>query len=331
MNMSSTKSELRSAFKSVEGEAEYLAAYEATMKLWPVPYEDINVESRFGRTHVVACGSTDAPRLVMLHCFFTSLTSWVNNVAALSRCYRVYAPDMMGQPSKSIPGEYIKTREDMVEWLSGLLDELEIAETDLVGYSYGGFAALNFVIREPHRINNLVLLSPAGGLVPLRKQFYIRGALGSLGQALHLGRLAMKSMFQWMFYKPNLEKPEMRQVVECIFNQMYLGGKHFRPQYTTLKNSVWPTIVYTDEELQALKSPTLLLIGQHEALYSPEAAAARAHRLIPHIQTEIIPGAGHDLPVTKAAEVNDRILGFLEQASKERPPVEVRSRRVPTL
>jgi pimeloyl-ACP methyl ester carboxylesterase len=184
--MSSTKSELRSAFKSPDGEAEYLAAYEATMKLWPVPYEDINVESRFGRTHIVACGPKGAPTLVMLHCFFTSLTSWVNNVAALSRSYRIYAPDMMGQPSKSIPGEYIKTREEMVEWLSGLLDELEIAETDLVGYSYGGFAALNYAIRAPHRINNLVLLSPVGGLVPLRTQFYIRGALGALGQALHM-------------------------------------------------------------------------------------------------------------------------------------------------
>jgi pimeloyl-ACP methyl ester carboxylesterase len=141
----------------------------------------------------------------------------------------------------------------------------------------------------------------------------------------------MKSMFQWMFYKPNLEKPEMRQVVECIFNQMYLGGKHFRPEYTIVKNSVWPTIVYTDEELQALKSPTLLLIGQQEALYSPEAAAARARHLIPDIQTGIIPGAGHDLPVSKAAEVNGRILGFLEQASKEQPAVDVRSRGISTL
>ena len=30
-----------SAFKTPEGEAAFLAAYDAAMKLWPVPYEEI--------------------------------------------------------------------------------------------------------------------------------------------------------------------------------------------------------------------------------------------------------------------------------------------------
>jgi hypothetical protein len=32
-----------SAFKTPEGEAVYLTAYEAAMKLWPVPYEEIEI------------------------------------------------------------------------------------------------------------------------------------------------------------------------------------------------------------------------------------------------------------------------------------------------
>ncbi len=47
---------LPSAFKSPKGEAEYMAAYEATMGLWPVPYESMDIQSRFGSTHLVVCG-----------------------------------------------------------------------------------------------------------------------------------------------------------------------------------------------------------------------------------------------------------------------------------
>jgi hypothetical protein len=54
-----------SAFKTPEGKAAYLAAYDAAMRLWPVPYEEVEVSSRFGTTHVVASGPKDAPPLVL--------------------------------------------------------------------------------------------------------------------------------------------------------------------------------------------------------------------------------------------------------------------------
>jgi pimeloyl-ACP methyl ester carboxylesterase len=308
-------STLPSAFKNPQAEAEYMAAYEASMQLWPVPYEPIDIRSRFGSTHLVVCGPRDAPPLVLLHCFFTSLTSWAYNIADFSRSHRVYALDMMGQPSKSIPDQYIRNRDEMAEWLTGILEELRVGPLDLAGYSYGGFAALNYAMRAPHRVRRLVLLSPAGGLYPLKKEFFIRGAVNTLGQKLHIGRFTMSSLFHWMFYGPNLERADMRPIAECIFNQMYLGGKYFRPEISSPKNFVWPTIVYSDAELRTVKSPTLLLIGQQEALYNPMAAVARAQALIPNLEAETIPEAGHDLPVSQHEIVDQRILAFLAQGT----------------
>jgi pimeloyl-ACP methyl ester carboxylesterase len=173
-------SNLPSAFKSPKGEAEYLAAYEATMRLWPVPYEPMGIPSLFGSTHVVVCGPKNAPPPVLLHCFMTSLTVWAYNIADFSRDHRVYALDMMGQPGKSIPDQHIRNREEMAEWLSSILDALGISQTDLAGYLYGGFAALNYAIRTPYRLRKLVLLTPIGSFVPLRTQFFIRGMLTRL-------------------------------------------------------------------------------------------------------------------------------------------------------
>jgi pimeloyl-ACP methyl ester carboxylesterase len=285
------------------------------MRLWPVAYESVDLASRFGRTHVVACGPQGAPPLMLLHCFAMSLTSWAHNVADLSRDYRVYAPDMMGQPGRSIPDQPIRTRAEMTEWLSGVLNALGVGQTDLVGYSYGGFAALNYAIQAPDRVKRLVVLAPAGGLVPLRKQFYLRGMLNGLIPALipGLGHVASRSLMRWMFYQPNLRIDQTRELYDRIVEQFALGTKHFRFP----KDAVMPA-VYSDAELQGIVSPTLLLVGRHEALCNPEAAVERARRLIPDIDAELFPEAGHDLPVSQPVAVDRRILTFLQRPVDER-------------
>jgi pimeloyl-ACP methyl ester carboxylesterase len=298
-------SNLPSAFKSPKGEAEYMAAYEATMRLWPVPYESMDIPSRFGSTHLVICGPKDAPPLVLLHCYFTSLTIWAYNIADLSRDYRVYALDMMGQPSKSIPDQPISNREEMAEWLTGILDALGISQTDLIGYSYGGGAALNYVIHAPNRIKKLILLSPAGGLVPLKTQFYIRGMM--IAYLPSLSKFTTNSFLHWMSYEPNLKNENTRRILNCAFNQMSLGTKYFR------MGPMVPPVPYKDEELRSVRNPTLLLIGQQEALYDPVAAIERAKQLIPNIKTELIPQASHELPVSQPETVNKRILEFLKE------------------
>jgi hypothetical protein len=111
-----------SAFNTPEGEARFLAAYDAEMMGWPVPYEEINTLSRFGTTHVVVCGPKSAPPLVLLHGYMATLTMWLPNISAFSKDYRVYAVDVMGQPSKSTPYQPISNTQDFVSWLTATLE-----------------------------------------------------------------------------------------------------------------------------------------------------------------------------------------------------------------
>jgi pimeloyl-ACP methyl ester carboxylesterase len=298
-------SKLPSPFRTLRGEAEYMAAYERSMQLWTVPYEPVDIPSRFGSTHVVICGSRQAPPLVLLHCFATSLTCWAYNVPPLSENRRVYALDMMGQPSKSIPNQPIKNRDELAEWLTDTLDQLGIGRTDLIGYSFGAFTGLNYAMRAPDRLNKLVLLSPAGSLVPLWKQFYIRGIVSTLLPSLS-GVLAKRLWFDWMFHKPNLDNATTRSLYDRLLTQFAFGQRHFRSA-----GGVLP-VAYEDQELRTVRAPTLVLIGQQESLLDPIAAVRRAKQLIPHVQAELIPRASHDLPISQAEIVNKRVLAFLE-------------------
>jgi hypothetical protein len=62
-----TIAEELSIFRSAEGRAAYLAAYDALLSLWPVPYEPVYVETPFGVTHVLVAGPKDGEPLVSKH------------------------------------------------------------------------------------------------------------------------------------------------------------------------------------------------------------------------------------------------------------------------
>jgi hypothetical protein len=95
-------------FTSEEIEAKYNAAYEATLKLWPVPYDEFYISTRLGETHVIASGSKDAPPLFLFQPTGAGAAIWYRNAEALSRKYRMFAFDTIGEVNKSILARPIK-------------------------------------------------------------------------------------------------------------------------------------------------------------------------------------------------------------------------------
>ncbi len=290
-------SEYPSNFKTPEGEAQYIAAYEATLSLWAIPYEFLELPTQWGRTHLIMCGQKDGPPLVLLHGMHLSATMWFSNIAALSRNYRIYAVDTLGGVGRSVVVQPLKSRADLAGWLTEVLEGLGITQPHLLGHSYGGWLALNFALKASERIKRLILLAPLG-LQPLVSQFWLRG----LPALLFPRRSFITSFMKWMTVKGFA-------VNELFVEQFVLGVKNFRPRPHI---RVLPS-VFTDDELQQIKAYTLLLIGGKEVIYDPEVAVNRAKQLIPNIEAEVVPNASHGLPLEQAELVNERILEFLTQ------------------
>jgi pimeloyl-ACP methyl ester carboxylesterase len=59
--------------------------------------------------------------------------------------------------------------------------------------------------------------------------------------------------------------------------------------------------------------PTLLLIGDHEVIYDPATALARARRLIPDFEGGLVPRSSHDMAFSQHRIVDARILDFLKR------------------
>ena len=95
-----------------------------------------------------------------------------------------------------------------------------------------------------------------------------------------------------------------------VLELMYLGLKHFRVPPETAR--VMPT-VFSDDELRVMRVPTLLLIGDHEVISDPATALARARRLIPHFEGELVPHCRHDMCFSQHRIVDARVLDFLKK------------------
>jgi pimeloyl-ACP methyl ester carboxylesterase len=67
----------------------------------------------------------------------------------------------------------------------------------------------------------------------------------------------------------------------------------------------------TDEELGTVEVRTLLLLGEHSEVHHAEAVAARARDTMSNVDAQVVPDAGHALPLGRPEEVAARLVAFL--------------------
>ncbi len=283
-----------SIFKTPESEKQYLDIYEAVLAQWKVPVESLNVSTRFGSTHVNACGPREKPAMVLLPGFGANSTMWFPNVAALSSQFRVFAVDTNGQPGKSLPSQKL-TASKSADWIAAVLDGQGLEKAHLVGVSLGGWLALNFAIRHPERVDRVVLLDPAASFSRMSAAFLWHSFMPIM---VHPTRSGLIRYFRWMTRGYTVNEKWGELMLQGILNT--------RPQ-----PPIRP-VIFSDEDLRRLQAPTLLLIGERSVIYDPQRVYRRAMRLIPEVQAEIIPDASHALNAEKSEIVNERILRFCQ-------------------
>ena len=122
-------------------------------------------------------------------------------------------------------------------------------------------------------------------------------------------RFLVNSFMRWLGFSHQPGETVMAPILDSILEVMYLGLKHFCLAPETLR--VLPTVI-PDDQLRELHVPTLLLVGDHEVMFDAAATLARARRLLPDLQGELVPGARHDMCFSQHRIVDARVAAFLE-------------------
>lgn len=275
-----------SIYNSSEGKRLVLSAYEKLLQQWPIPYEIMKIPTSYGETAALVSGADDLPALILLHGSTSNSAMWIGDVEALSRHYRVFAVDIIGEPGFSAESRPEHKDDHYGIWLEEVMMHFNLMRATVMGNSLGGWMALQLSKYRPNRITALVLLAPSG-LAPARLSFVLKAIPLTL-----LGAWGTHKLNQIVYGHEKI--PEEAQ----IFGNLIMD--HFTPRMGALP-------VLTDDEVQKLTMPILYIGGEKDALLHTQDSADRLLNMLPHAEVHVLPNTGHVL-----IHQQELILNFLD-------------------
>ena len=90
---------------------------------------------------------------------------WLPYMADLAARHDVIVPEHPGFGSSDTP-DWLDNIHDLANFYLDVLDQLDLAGVDLVGYSLGGWIAAELAVRNTQRLASLTLVGAAGIHVP---------------------------------------------------------------------------------------------------------------------------------------------------------------------
>ena len=196
--------------------------------------------------------------------------------ALLKKGYRVFIPDQVGFGKSTKPECFQYSFQQLASLTKVLLDSLQIKTVSLLGHSMGGMLAARFTLMYPETVNALILLNPIG-LEDYKLKVPYQSINALYQKELQQTYESMKK-YQLQSYYDNQWKPAYDEWLninaDMTLNKQYPLVAYNNALTTDMVMS--QPVVY---ELQNIKVPTLLIIGQRDKaalgkdLVSPKVAA----------------------------------------------------------
>lgn len=248
------------------------------------------------RVHYFA-GGRGAP-LLLIHGLGSRSQDWTPEMPAYVKAgFRVYAIDLLGCGRTDQP-DIAYTIQEQTELVHGFLDAVHVQQADVVGWSMGGWIALNFALQHPARVRRVVAMGSAGlsFQTDLTPEIFQPRTIPELMrfEALLVARPPRVPAF---FHRILLRAMQSsHQVMHRTVSSMQTGKD------------------LLDGKLEKIQAPVLLVWGAEDRLIPP-SVAFRMHRELPQSVLQLYSGCGHLAPATCAGKIVPRVLEFLKAKS----------------
>ncbi len=125
-------------------------------------YEELNIDTFAGNTHIIVRGNKILPPVVIFHGIHAGAPVALEAMQDLYKKYRIYAVDTIGQATKSDETTLDFKSNEYGKWASEVLEKLKLPHVPVIAISYGAFI-LNELIRvSPEKIKKAIYIVPSG-------------------------------------------------------------------------------------------------------------------------------------------------------------------------
>jgi 4,5:9,10-diseco-3-hydroxy-5,9,17-trioxoandrosta-1(10),2-diene-4-oate hydrolase len=262
----------------------------------------------------------NGPAVVMLHGGgpgASGVSNYSRNIDALAQQYRVIIPDMPGYGRSAKEIDQSDPFGYLADMIRGLLDELGIGTTHLVGNSYGGAAALRLALDTPDRVNKLVLMGPGGigttrgaptaGLKSLLSYY------GGLGPSREKLETFIRTYLVYDGASVPDELIELRYAAS-IDPEVVANPPLRRPSGPTTLRTLWRMDLTRDRRLRQLATPTLVLWGRDDKVNRP-AGGPMLLNSMPNAELVMTSHTGHWMQWERAELFNQLVCEFFSGSS----------------
>ena len=273
-----------------------------------LPLKSVIVEDR----RIAYLDQGQGPPVLLIHGFGGSMWQWEHQQAALAGQFRIITPDLLGAGLSDKPDiEY--TPAQLLDFLTGFMDALQIPKAAMIGNSMGAGLAIGLALDRPTRVTALVLIDglPPNVLDHLGSPTLRRALttptpswLVSFGNWLFGGQM-LESTLREFIHDPalltpavldrsnrNRQRPGLFRALLTVGTNLPLWEQGFAPR------------------IGSISQRTLVIWGEEDRVF-PVAVGEALHRLIPGSQFIQVPNAGHIPQWEQPDAVNVQIRSFL--------------------
>ena len=253
----------------------------------------------------------DGRPVVLIHGWPLSHVSWSAQTEALTEAgYRVVTYDRRGF-GKSDPGDSYDY-DALTDDLANVIDDLDLSDVTLVGFSMGGGEVARYVSRHGEEKLHSVVFAAAIPPALLKSDSNPDGPLdeesaGELRKGLENDRDGFFDEFTTNFFSANRElkvAEEKRQEALAIAQQS--------DQEAALQcMDAWGTDFRND--IGQVTVPTLVIHGDSDAIVPLEGSGRRTHEAIEGSELVVIEDGPHGINASHPREFNQALLRFLER------------------
>ena len=248
-------------------------------------------------THYTLEGSGEGIPLVFINALGTDLRIWDGVVTHLTNRHPILRFDKRGHGLSDCPPAPYSIR-DFSSDLFGLLEQLGISQTILVGISVGGMIALDFAASWPERVHSMVLCdtAPVIGTADLWNE-----RINKL-RADGMGSMAEAILARWFAPTFKEKSPAAYQGYYNMLTRMPVEG------YTGTCEALRDADL--TQATRTIEAHTLILCGTEDVSTPPDLVRGFVE-LMPDAEFQEIPGAGHSSCVEQPDLVAEQIERFL--------------------
>jgi pimeloyl-ACP methyl ester carboxylesterase len=283
-----------------------------------------------GRHRISTLTMGAGPDVLLIHGLGGTRASFLETAAALSRRYRVHAPDLPGFGSSCKPALGAYNARWFAEIMIGLLDELDIPACHVVGNSMGGRIAIEMGLMEPERVWGLGLLCPA--VAWIRRGFHpiVRLLRPEFGLLPHSFRRSMvASQFWSIFYDRDRLDPAVGDLMVDEFRRIYHNAGA-RYAFLSSARNIYLEAPFGRHgfypRLGELRPPAMFIWGSHDPLI-PAAFSRHVHKWLPGAAQVTLDSCGHVPQVERPEETNKLLMDFFANVEPASLGTQARLRR----